>query len=487
MRRVECGAHGPQPLPPSARPTAVRCGPRRPDGAPRREGAIATPELLVEPPRALVDAPLRIAARGLTPGTRCVLRARSDDFHRFGNGNLGKIGLRYEGWSSWATFVAGADGQVDPSRDAPRAGTYRGVDPVGLLWSMAPAGHTAQPPARRLQDLPPMRSMHLRITLEVGGVEVAAGGCERCYVAEDARVEDVTEDGLVGRLFSGPSPAPRPGVLVLGGSDASLVNSQRTAALLAAHGFAALALAYYGMEGLPPTLEELPLEYVGRAAAWLRRRAGVDARRLAIFGKSKGAELTLMAASRLPGFQAVVASVPSPISWEGLGPDGRNGGKTSWSLDGQPLPFVPLHVHPVGFWFECLGRILQGKPIPVERLYLRALRDEAAVARAFAPVEQIDAPLLLTSSSHDYVWASERLATLAEARLRARRVSRFEHVRFRAGHFMALPHEPIMRCGRGLSGEDIAAADRACWARVLAFLGEMGVEGGRGRAGRAWG
>src|SRR6266851_5729279 len=42
-------------------------------------------------------------------------------------------------WHSTADFIANAAGVVDLQRDAPVSGSYAGVEPMGLLWSMVPA------------------------------------------------------------------------------------------------------------------------------------------------------------------------------------------------------------------------------------------------------------------------------------------------------------------------------------------------------------
>src|SRR5258708_18671618 len=78
---------------------------------------------------------------------------------------------------------------------------------------------------------------------------------------------------LHGVLVLPSSAGKHPGVLVLGGSEGG-VPRQR-AAWLASHGFAALALAYFNYEDLPPRLEAIPLEYFGRAIGWLMKRPEV--------------------------------------------------------------------------------------------------------------------------------------------------------------------------------------------------------------------
>jgi dienelactone hydrolase len=62
----------------------------------------------------------------------------------------------------------------------------------------------------------------------------------------------VDEGSLVGMFFQPAGSGARPAVLVLGGSEGGLPTA--TAALIASYGYAALALAYFGLPTLPPVL-----------------------------------------------------------------------------------------------------------------------------------------------------------------------------------------------------------------------------------------
>jgi hypothetical protein len=61
------------------------------------------------------------------------------------------------------------------------------------------------------------------------------------------------------------APARRPALLIFGGSEGGL-SGTLIAALLAAHGYPALALAYFNAPGLPATLSDIPLEQAYPAA-----------------------------------------------------------------------------------------------------------------------------------------------------------------------------------------------------------------------------
>ncbi|MDU0291699.1 acyl-CoA thioesterase/BAAT N-terminal domain-containing protein, partial [Saccharothrix longispora] len=183
-------------------------------------------ELLVTPTSAPLDAPLRIRVEGLGPDAEVTVCATTGDR------------------AAEAVFRADERGVVDLTRHAPVSGDYSGVDPMGLFWSMTPTGGTPRGTAVEASG--------------VGRVEV-----ERQTVPDGVERTEVAERGLVGVLFEPADAGPHPGVLVLGGSEGGLREDD--AALLASHGFAALALAYFGAPGVPDDLVEIPLEYFGTA------------------------------------------------------------------------------------------------------------------------------------------------------------------------------------------------------------------------------
>ena len=69
----------------------------------------------------------------------------------------------------------------------------------------------------------------------------------------------VEEEGLVSTLFSPTTPGPHPAEIALGGVGGGL--REGSAESLAPESFAALSPAYFGVEGLPRELVEIPLEY----------------------------------------------------------------------------------------------------------------------------------------------------------------------------------------------------------------------------------
>jgi acyl-CoA thioester hydrolase/bile acid acetyltransferase-like protein len=165
-----------------------------------------------------------------------------------------QLDLRGGRWESTATFTADAAGTVDLRRDAPVAGSYTGVDPMGPVWSMRPLD---APSFDRPVDV--RKPTLLELTTVVAGTQTATATVVRRRVPDGLVRTELGPDGPVGVLYH-PAGATRAGaVIVLAGAEAGLHEDD--AALLAGHGYAALALALAGVPGRPPTLANIALEY----------------------------------------------------------------------------------------------------------------------------------------------------------------------------------------------------------------------------------
>ena len=289
----------------------------------------------------------------------------------------------------------------------------------------------------------------------------------------------VEEEGLVGTLFCPYRPGPHPAVIALGGVGGGLREGGTEA--LASEGFAAMALAYFGVEGLPRELVEIPLEYSEKAVEWLKSQPEVDSKRIAVVGNSKGGELALLLGATYPeDVKAIVGYAPSAVVWQGITFDREvyhGGPRPPWALGGEPVPFArfasPLPakmVRLVGFYF---GR----HPIVGRVFYERALENEAAIAAAEIAVEKIHGALLLISGTDDQMWPSTPLSDMAIERLMAHdHPFPYEHLRYEgAGHMITLPNsEPppswASRYEVGGTREANEFANADSWTKVLGFL-----------------
>jgi dienelactone hydrolase len=291
--------------------------------------------------------------------------------------------------------------------------------------------------------------------------------------------QQVEREDLVGTLFHPATPGPHPTVVVFGGWGGGIREGGAEA--LASEGFAALALAYVGVDPLPRDLVEIPLEYFAEALAWLKVQPAVDANRIAVMGNSKGGELALLLGATYPeDIKAVVGYAPSAVVWQGTPSDQwsyRRNPRSSWSLGGDPLPFVRFaepHLsempYMTGFFF--------GEPQATSSIfYERALEGKAAVTAASIAVEKINGPVMVISGTDDHLWPSTRLSEMVIQRLEAHgHPFPYKHLRYEgAGHMILMPNsEPegprMQRFEVGGSKEANEFANKDSWPKVLSFL-----------------
>ncbi|HEX5700726.1 MAG TPA: acyl-CoA thioesterase/BAAT N-terminal domain-containing protein, partial [Rubrobacter sp.] len=248
-------------------------------------------KIRVTPSTVRADEPFTITLKDLSPWQRVTLRARFVDAYDVE-------------WRSRAVFRADIQGTVDVSRQPPVEGSYTGTDPMGLVWSAYGSGTSY---AISLRPQP------LFVTAETGG-ETAHVEVSRTLLTDEIASTNVRERGLYGRFFRPATGGPVPGVLVIVGSDGGLAPyAMREATLLASHGFAALALAYFYVGSLPYRLARIPLEYFGDAIRWLQVHPSVRGDRLGVIGTSRGGELALLLGAHYPDLEAVVSYVGSGL------------------------------------------------------------------------------------------------------------------------------------------------------------------------------
>ena len=272
----------------------------------------------------------------------------------------------------------------------------------------------------------------------------------------------VRDNGLVATWYPPASGKRGPVILVLGGSEGGEGGGKRLAEALAKQGYGVLALAYFKAEGLPEQLQEIPLEYFGKGVAWLQAQPLVDAGHIGLYGISKGGEAALLVASREPAIKAVVAVVPSSVVWQGINFANYADIKSSFSLGGQPTPYLAYDT---------------GAPFTsILDLYERSLKFADQHPEAAIPVEKINGPVLLLSGKGDSMWPSSAMGDRVIARLDARGFKfRHEHIAYPdAGHGAMSPpngsgnNSPQANMGGTEAGNGFARADS--WARITAFF-----------------
>jgi dienelactone hydrolase len=421
--------------------------------------------LTIEPADALLDEPVAIRVSGVAPGSRITLSLRSPELRA----------------RAVAEFVADERGAVDTATQAPVAGDYDGIDAAGLFWSAR--FEEGADLVTMLEPLTRLDPVTYAAVAEMSGTEIARAALTRRVLADNVEQVVLREGRLRGVLFAPRDAVNAPGIVVLGGSDGGLTLSF-VAALLAAHGYAALALGYFGYEDLPANMVEIPTEYFAEAIAWLRASPPVAGAPVGVLGMSRGGELALLLGATYPDIAAVVSLVPSGLGGSGIGADPSLMMRPAWTTGGQPVPFIPPPSDSAAFG-AFSESFATGKPLAMTPHILRGL--DAAGARLDAvaiPVERTRGPIFMMSGEDDQIWPSTRLTDIAVRRLEAAGFGyRFEHHAFPgAGHFACFPpHLPTTRNWSrhpkvplammyGGHPRDTAAASAATWTRIYAFL-----------------
>jgi dienelactone hydrolase len=384
--------------------------------------------IAVSAPTALADQAISISVTGLATGQRITIAAQAvDDAHRV--------------WRAQATYTAGQHGEVNLTSALPAAGTYPSADGMGLFWSMTTlpgeSGNEYFTPAQP-QSQP---SFPVRLTVTSDGKLLASRTVTRYWMAsgETARVLTLKADRVAGVLFlPRPGTARHPGVLVFGGAEGGM-SQTFTAALLAAHGYPALTVAYFDWPGLPDQLQRIPLEYFVTAGRILASQPGVDPSHLLVMGYSRGSEAALLLADHFPGLfhGAIVYSPSSDVNPAENTALAYISGVPAWTLGGK------------GVW-----------PAPI-------------------PVNDVSGPVLAIAGDSDALWNSGPSADQISSELDVDR-SPYRHqalVYLNAGHGVGtFPYQPIgtaaLQALGGTRAADVAA-QRASWTAVLGQLAQL--------------
>ncbi|MBN3298391.1 ACOT5 thioesterase, partial [Amia calva] len=244
------------------------------------------PLITIQPSRGLIDEKFQITVKNLLPGQAVTLhsltQSEDSDF-----------------WEAFAHYVSDGKGTVKVAEDVCLGGSYDGLEPMGLLWSMKPAPGSR--PGLRFRKTDVCTPVVVRIAVYTGHIgdgfteasALARAVTERSYMAPGVRRTDIRQGGLRGTLFVPPGPGPFPAVLDLWGAG-GLVEYR--SALLASHGYVSLALDYYStqvMEKSPDNNPSLEYEYFEAAFTILQDHPQVASDRVALLASSYGTSVAL--------------------------------------------------------------------------------------------------------------------------------------------------------------------------------------------------
>ncbi|KAL7388431.1 hypothetical protein ABVT39_013708 [Epinephelus coioides] len=354
--------------------------------------------------RCLFDKMVQVKVEGLAPYKQVQLRSKLVD-------DRGVI------FKASALYKADETGQVDVCRAPSLGGSYTGVEPMGLFWSMAP--ETPHSKFLKKNVVSPTLVDIEALCGETGEV-LASETNKRGYMTEGMRRIPVQEGRIRGVLFIPPGKGPFPGIVDLYTFGGRLTEAR--ASLLANKGFVVLALAYFGYEGLPKKPKKLELEYFEEAVTYLRRQPEVKGPGIGIISISHSGGLALAMSSFLSGISATVcintcnANTVLPLHYK--------------DIVMPPLPSVIWKIRITTSWLLNIRNALSDPSLEKNKASL-------------IPIERASCQFLFAVSEDDCNWNSPLFAEQAAATLRKHGKESFEVVTYpKAGHFLEVPYMP---------------------------------------------
>jgi len=239
-------------------------------------------------------------------------------------------------------------------------------------------------------------------------------------------IKAVVYRNLVAKLYLPKHAGKVPVVIAFGGSDGGLNGGNGNADMLAPHGIAVLSLAFFKADGLPPTLDQIPLEYFISAIDYLSTVPAVDGQKIGVVSGSRGSEAALLLASIDPRIKSVVVSTPSSVAWHGMTIE-----KSAWTFKGKEVP--------------ALAMGLDASAAKVSR-FEAALANQNQVQRAQFALEKINGPIFFVSATKDQVWRSFKMATEMTLYLKERDFAHsVTHSSFPTGHGFSIKTAPEIK------------------------------------------
>jgi len=354
-------------------------------------------------------------------------------------------------------FHVDSTGTLDLSTTPCEGPSYRGVDPMGIFWSMDPLPGSLT----RLYSSGPL---HYAIIFDQNNQKLFSTSLTRNIYDKTVTRQDFRRDGVVGTLFIPAGQGPFPTIMVIEG--AARIKEDLAAAL-ASKGFVVLAVAFFKVEGLPKDYSHVRVEYFERAIDLLQGLDCVQEGGVGVVGCSKGCDISISCAAFLP-----LSKVRAVV--------GVNGGVTS-ALGKTSYGSTTIQKHPIREDFKP-------RPSPIPgcidlKMLLKPLDEIPDSCRI--PVENSTADILMIAGEDDQCYESVKWAEEARKICEYSGRSNFSMKTYPGmGHALDAPFAPISTAilradaPKGtmvyLGGKDKKEASRSqlkCFYDIVQFFG----------------
>lgn len=231
---------------------------------------------------------------------------------------------------------------------------------------------------------------------------------------------------------------------------------------MAAHGFATLALAFYGFEDLPKEFDVIEVDYFEEAVCYMLQHPKVKGPDIGLLGLSLGADICLTMASFLKNVSATVSINGSAFSGD-------------------------RHIHYKQTMIPPLGHDLRRTKVVFSGILdIVDIRNDVVGGcenPSMIPIEKAQGPILFIAGQDDRCWRSELYTQIASERLQAHGKERPQVIFYPGtGHYIEPPYFPM--CPASLHkivnkavmwGGEVRAHSKAqidAWKQILSFFGK---------------
>lgn len=333
-------------------------------------------------------------------------------------------------WIAENKYLSDEKGNLDLNTAPAISGSYQGVSPMGCLSFLSAKKITKKKKETNLDNISLNAAFSIKLEVYMDKIPIDSCVIERYFMNEKIAFKQVAFSASKGRYFYPKEATNLPAIIVVSGSEGGVEKAQAIAQLLASHGFATLAISYFGLDDLAVNLAEIPLEIIEEGLDFLALQEEVNKDRIGIYGRSKGAEFALLAASNFAKIKCIVANSPTNVVYEGI-KQHLPAKKSSWTFQTMPIQYVPFK-----FGSAILAKI-KGKEYP----------DNTKKMEAEIPVEKIKGNILLISAIKDEIWPAYSASLMIQNRLNLNQFPyKFELALYpNSGHMLTLPFQPNNR------------------------------------------
>ncbi|XP_002735233.2 acyl-coenzyme A thioesterase 1-like [Saccoglossus kowalevskii] len=406
------------------------------------------PTISVNPKIGRADQPVCIQVSKLPPLTPFTVRSHL----------IGEKGHKFE---AHGHYTASTDGEVHLDKHPSIGGTYTGIEPMGLFWSMVQS--PGQMTGIRYVKLDVTQPSRIDLSLYPGylGIDelqdttpVTTTSIERVFMDEHMERFEVKAGRVRGMIIKPKGRGPFPGIIDLYGTAGGLMEMR--ASLLANYGYAVLALAFCGYQDLPEMFLQIDLDYFEESINWFTDQDFVMPGGIGTIGLSKGGEIAVAMATYFPEKVKAVVSI--------------NGAHmhtySAMKFRGQTLPYTG---------YETTKLIVKDGNASCLELV------DDPVEQAVFDFSRVKAEMLWIAAGDDLNWKSQFYAEEAVKILKTLNMSNYQYLYYpEAGHliepsntpFCALSYHKLLGLNLLWGGKAKAhtRAQEDSWKRILQFF-----------------